>query len=675
MKKINLPVKNQSKNQSQKKPKFSLKILNKLEKVKNIERVKSKFFVFDCETWAREARPENFAFGCLYGYNYKKVFHSIEDFKNEIFSPEFKNKYIFVHFAEFDLNVLFGNIKTGLDREAIFNGSTFIMASHPATRLQNLDSETLKKKGKVYFADSLNIYKTSVLKIGEMLGYPKLEMNKNFGQGKVFKITDKEIEYCLRDCEIVWLALEKIFLEVQSVRPTVASLSMLYFRRFYQMYHIAYNSKVIDFFDSYYGGRVEAFKLGKTNSYKYDINSMYPFIGSQAVFPNPKFIRISPSSDLEGLLYDMKYYEGQAEIEIYHKKGNFGYLPLKHNGKLIFPTGVFSGCWCFPEIRFALKMGVIEILKVNKVLISQKQKTPFKDFYNDLYKKRLNASGIMKDVLKLISNGNYGKWAQKEKHREIYYDSIPFELVESLQKQGIPYELKMFNSVRMDCYLIIYNPASAIAVKDGYVVTFSNGQTAIIKDEKIYSRRELKNLVDTPKIHTIPVYSSYITSLARVYLLQNILKYQDKTVTYTDTDCICIEKPVETEDSMQLGKFKREKEILIEIRGNKNYTQFTPESHKDGVTVPEKTDIKIKGIPKKAIDISHTFDIQTRVLNKTGSWEFENFVKTKTAIRTQQKSGTIKIFKKHLSGKYDKRKIKKTGFTSPIHFTADPKIQ
>lgn len=364
------------------------KILSKLAEIKNHEKLLKKFFVFDCETFSREARPEGFAFCCMYGYNYRKVFHTIEDFQEEIFSGAFKNKYIFCHFAEFDLNVIFGNIKKHLDPSAVFNGSRFIIAN----------------REKVLFADSLNIYQSSVKEIGRILGIEKLEMDSRFGQGERFEYSEKEIEYCFRDCEVVWHALEKLFSMVQSVRPTLASLSMLYYRRFYMPFSFAYNKMSIRFFESYYGGRVEAFKIGKTFSLKYDINSMYPYVMTYAKFPNPKFVKQSYAKTVKSFLHDLKYYEGQANITVNHKKVNYGFLPVKKDGKLMFPTGKFSGTWCFPEIRFALKHKVIEILKVNEVLISCPMESPFKKFAFELYEKRLKAEGIEKTNLKLILN-------------------------------------------------------------------------------------------------------------------------------------------------------------------------------------------------------------------------------------------------------------------------------
>lgn len=596
-----------------------MKILNKLSLVKDLDKIRKKFFVFDVETYTRDARPEGFAVCCMYGFNYKKVFHSIEEFKEELFSGAFKNKYIFCHWAEFDLNAIFGNIKKELDRQAVFNGSRFIIA----------------QKDKVLFADSLNIYQTSVKSIGEILGINKLEMGSRFGTGKRFKVSDEEITYCYRDCEIVWLALEKIFTMVQSVRPTLASLSMLYYRRFYMPFSFAYNELSIKFFDSYYGGRVEAIKLGKTLSSKYDINSMYPYVMTYAKFPNPKFVKKSHASTPKGLLHDLKYYEGQATIKVKHKKNNFGFLPVKHNGKLVFPNGVFSGTWCFPEIRYALKMKVIEILEVNEVFISYPMESPFKSFATETYDKRLKSEGIEKNNLKLILNSLYGKWGQREKFKEIYFEEIPLDFIELLKENEIPFEIKIFNKVRTDCYLHIFK---AIKINKDY--------TEISLDDKGFAT----------KIHSIPAFSSYITSHARVYLLENVLKYQKQVVTYMDTDCVCLEKEVDILQSLELGAFKKEEEIIDEIFGNKNYSEI-----KKG-----KANRKIKGIPKKAEKLDGTYNILKKAINNDNTYEFSNIVKTKRAIRQNKDAGVWEIATRELKAVYDKRTVKPNGKTSPL---------
>lgn len=578
----------------------NLKILNRLKPLNDITKLKENFYVLDVETQGLFARSEKFIFGCMYGHNYKKVFYSIKEYHEELFSGRFKHKYIFAHNAEYDFTVLFDNIKQNLDREAIFNGSSFICA----------------KKDKVYFADSFNIYKTSVLKIGEMIGLPKLDLDNKFKDGISTNITHLDIQYCFRDCEIVYKALLNIFEFAQGVKPTLAGISMMYYKRFYMPHNFYYNEELCNsFFPAYYGGRVECFKIGKTFSYKYDVNSMYPYIMSVANFPNPRYLKESKKNTIEELLWALETREGYADIEVYHKKNNFGYLPFRHEGKLLFKNGMMRGSWCFPEIRLALKHKIIEIKHIFKIVHSYIMPSPFKKFSKELYKQRQTATGIKKENIKTISNSLYGKFGQRIKHREIYMDVLDIDLIETLQEKNIPYLIKNFNSERKDCYVHIFDQ-------------------------------------NKTKSNTIACFPAYITSLARCYLLEQMVKYKSYDITYCDTDCICVEKELPLVDSIELGMFKKEKEIITNLTGNKSYTQLLPDKTK-------KT--KIKGIPKHSWQ-----NVNSDSGFSENSYTFTRLIKTKQSIRNNLLSGMPIDVTKELKNVYTKRTVLKNGKTKPL---------
>ena len=557
----------------------------------------------------------------LYGHNYSQTFTDLEELKNTLlYSGKFKGKYIFSHNAEFDLTVIFDNIRKNLDSGAVFNGSRLIFA---------------QKEG-VIFADSFNIFQTSVSALGKSLGFDKLETAETFingtHKGKAY-ITQDEIKYCERDCEIVYKCLLDIFTTVQSIRPTIAGLSLLYFRRFYQTNDIAYNELTQGYFDAYFGGRVECFKIGKTSSRKYDVNSMYPYIMESICFPNPKDCKEVNDPTDKFFKHVLKNYEGFAHCEVIHKKTKYGYLPIKKDGKLIFPNGQFSGYWCFPEIRKALKDGVVTIVKVFKVNYSYRIESPFKEFAKDLYVKRTQVEGFQKTVYKSLLNNLYGKFAQREKFKEFYLPYVDFELDEILKEKGLPYQWKHFSKNREDCLLI--------------VSTELNLQIKVNKKFDNY-KFEFKNKFDSEKnkIHTIPLFSAYITSAARVYLLENILKYDKFTPTYCDTDSIAVEKLIPIQNSLVLGKFKKENEVIKEIFGNKAYVEFDTKNN------TEKE--KIKGIPKKAVKI------------KNKNYKFVKLIKTKQSIRQNLKSGEQITVEKNLKLIYDKRIVFTNGETEPI---------
>jgi hypothetical protein len=253
----------------------------------NIDDIKDKFFVFDTETTSLEPQPKNFVFGVIYGWNFHKVIKSVEAFKTEFALTKYSKKYIFAHNAEFDLLTIFGNIITEIDNNAVFNGK-FITAKYKD----------------ITFGDSMNIYPTSVEKIGLMLGSEKHKNAKVKGESLTKKnITKEDIEYCIQDCKIVYEALLEIFETIGDIKLTLASLAMFQFRYKYLPENIMFLDIVDEFYESYYGGRTEAFKLGKTDSYVYDINSLYPFIMKDLYFPDIKHLKKFTNVDVKYLLY------------------------------------------------------------------------------------------------------------------------------------------------------------------------------------------------------------------------------------------------------------------------------------------------------------------------------------------------------------------------------------
>lgn len=559
--------------------------------------INSSFFVLDIETNGLIAQPEAFVFACLYGYQTELYFYDIESLKKEFLKHKYKGKYIFVHNAEFDYNVLFGNIITGLDKSAIYNGSSFIMATN----------------GVCKFADSLNIYKTSVKELGKIVGLEKLEIEQSYLKGKVIEITEQMKEYCKRDCNIVYLALQEIFNFVGSIKPTLASLALALFKNKYLEYDLDYESDFTDlFFNSYYGGRCEAFKIGKTNACYYDVNSMYPWAMKQ-IYPNPKKFKYEKNISEKRFFFLSKYYEGLAFVRLFHVEHYFGFLPVKYQNKLLFPTGKIEGWYNLNELRFAIEHGVITNIECIEIYYSTEiLESPFINYIDSLFEIKNNSEGIERTNAKLFLNSLYGKFAEKEKKEKTYYDEIPLELLSKYDSLGINYDVQMFNSERLDCYI------------------------------------ETESTNKDKKTHVIPMFSSYITSYARIKLLTYLLKWQKYNPVYCDTDSIMLEHEPDYISSNDIGEFKREKEIITEIKGLKNYTYL-----KDG-----KENKKLKGVPSKA-----------EKTENENEYKYIKLVKAKSAIRRKQKTGSQEIIIKKISNNYDKRKIiDNFGNTKPIHF-------
>lgn len=561
---------------------------------KDIDKIKFNFFVFDVETTKLSPMPKNFVFGVIYGWNFHKVIYSVDDFKKEFKKKKYINKHIFAHNAEFDLTTIFGNIFKHLDNSAIFNGK-FIKA----------------ESNKVTFADSLNIFPASVEKIGETVGLKKLDNEKVKGEKLSKKnISESDIKYCIRDCEIIFNALLQMFEYVGAIKLTLSSLALFNFRNKFLKENIFYSELVDKFFDSYYGGRTEVFKLGQTNSKVYDINSLYPYVMQNMYFPDVKNLKHETKVDLKFLFYALKNYEGMTTIEIIHKDNYLGFLPYRHNNKLCFPVGHFTGTWNFNEIRFALKHNIIDILKVHDIIYANPIFTPFNEFVTFHYNKRLESENELEKLIeKLLQNSLYGRFGMREKFKTTYYDNIPFELIAELDKTESFYSLKTFNEQRNDCFLVTQN-------------------------------EQFKN-----SFFAIPTWSSYITSQARIEILKGLLQNINNNIVYCDTDSIFLESDFIGRIDKDIGSYKLESKTVLEIRGLKNYVLIDSDGNIKEV---------IKGISRNSKKLSE------------GRYKIKKYYKTKQSLRQNKETGEQFEQVKELKHKYDKRIVLTNGQTKPI---------
>lgn len=568
------------------------------------------FFVFDTETgdtlengdvkWKLDARPESFIFGCVFGKGYKKVIRSVKEFQSEFQHPRYKGKKVFAHNAEYDLNAIFGNIYQ-FDNEAIFNGR-FICATN----------------GNCTFADSLNIYKASVADIGEKLGYPKLKLGEDDYVSKG-GYTQKDIEYCMRDCEIVWFALVKIFEEAGAIKITQASLSLTLFRQRYLTMPIAHDPESTAFFwDSYLGGRCEAFYIGNVQAQVIDVNSTYPSVMLESYFPDPGKITFEENVKLSRAKIIMAGFEGCIYATVIHKKSWIGFLPVKQDQKLIFPVGTFSGCWNFNEFKFALDAGMIEVKHIERIVYAPRIESPFKYYVENLYRQRFATDDPLEiERIKIFMNSLYGKFGSRKKEQNIYLPDwrASAKLIKEHQKNRTFIDLMLFNADRDDAFLIVKSKMDMGANAMSY---------------------------------SIPCFASYITSGARVKLLKKGLELYEKGMNpvYCDTDSWFYNSDKILPDEKQLGGWKLEGKIVTAIHGLKNY------EFEDKKTGEKKR--KLKGVPKNAKQISER------------KFEFLSMVRTKESFRRNIDSGIFEKKQKVLNLKYEKREVKKDGSTEPI---------
>jgi hypothetical protein len=144
--------------------------------------------------------------------------------------------------------------------------------------------------------------------------------------------------------------------------------------------------------------------------------------------------------------------------------------------------------------------------------------------------------------------------------------------------------------------------------------------------------------------HTIPSFSSYITSYARIELLKMFIKYKDSGIVYCDTDSIFTTKKLNIENSDKLGELKIENKTITDIRGLKNYSYISDNKKRD----------KIKGVPKNAEMIDYS------------QFRYMTLIGTKEGLRRNKQSGINTERIKIIKNKYDKRIVDANGNTTAI---------
>ncbi len=560
-----------------------------------------KFCVIDIETKGLNATPDAFIFGCLYADNgkYKKVFHSHSEMKKFLLSSKNPFKYVYAHNAEYDFTCLFDNIITKLDNKALFVGSSFISA----------------KYNDINFCNSLPILKSSAEQLGKNLGVEKMILADKFKDAKIgdtVEVNEYDIEYCYRDCEIIYIFLEKVFSHTKKIKPTIASCAMEVFRKEFLKRTFIKNPHNELFRQSYYGGRVECFRFGKIDGiHKYDINSLYPYACTIMTFPD--FNKLKSGKNLDKKYFQniiLKNYEGCVNVTVEHKPNFVGVLPFRNEGnkELIFPCGIFSGWYNFNELRYAISTGLVEIKVVKEYVYAPKiQFTELREYMLFFYRQKDNTEGAEKMINKFFLNALTGKFAQRNYGEKTYFSDYRkgLEFVRKLPKK-CTFKIHTFSEHRSDIFVEVFNPY-----------------------------RENKSSWN------IPTISSYITSQARIIMLPFFLHNQ-KYLCYTDTDSLVMTRPLHKKfisDNM-LGFFKKEAENNIEIFGNKHYKSI----------INNETVQHIKGVGR----------------NFTQSGDFFTFVKmvrTKESIRGDKQAGIFVEVVKHLSKRYTKRKLLKNNKT------------
>ena len=413
--------------------------------------------------------------------------------------------------------------------------------------------ELVRDTSRVYVGSRLI---TARLKVGGKQGIPvwdatnlvrgsleewikNLDMEEKYGIRKL-SLDNLEMR-CMYDAKATyylfkWLEDTMVYEFKIPLKLTIGACARELYRRHFQKIDMVRNNQFLNDFErkAYRGGRCEVFKRGKYRVKSYDVNSMYLSIMRDVDIPIPQSAQYYDS----GSGFDVDKV-GVVHCRVEVPEQIIAPLPY-YDKKLIFPTGIFDGYWCTPELREALKYGV-KIIEVYEYIEYEETAPIFREYAEFIWKKRQEHKGKgdknLDYMYKTLGNSLYGKYGERN-------------------ESGGWIKL---NDWQGDI--------------EGY-----NIREYIDGEKYIYVGKEP---VDSK--HTFPIIPAWITTHARLKLLRE-MKKREKYVVYCDTDSIHILStcPNPIEDSKELGGwgFEYEKEQIY----------YRPKFYGE----------KRKGVPKRA---------------------------------------------------------------------------
>lgn len=424
---------------------------------------------------------------------------------------------------------------------------------------------------------------------------------------------------CLADCKIVLEALdvvEKMFEERGGLLKTTFSSSTLTVvqaslrkRGVKLPQHIARNKEYVwaNKYSraAYFGGRVEVFHhIPPWLIAEDDINSSYPWSMTQEL---PLFYQTYVLGHLaHQVLMEHPSVHGIVNAKVSVPKADIPVLPYRpDSGGVYFPYGDWEGVFTAVELRYAMRFGV----KVEATGFAVFESGfPFSDFVKDLFSIKQTSTGALREFVKYLLNGCYGKFGEHPERERI--------VVAPSEREALEYMLS-----HDGCRQIDDERAPCLIAKE-------------------YERW-------APHSHF--ALASYVTAYSRMKLHQEMLAC--KGLAYVDTDSVHSEEWM-GEHSADLGQMKRVEEKGERVEGCKSL-YYAPKIYK--IVTPQGKVIKAsKGFP---IDL----DFDEIVAGRDVS------VSKMRMAKSQLKKSSTEVLReknlKHWNGHSSKRKPHEDGST------------
>lgn len=584
------------------------------------ERYPKRIIVFDTEAFRGEIKDgievQTYRLGVMRFVKLSKTLDILEDETEYIYDgkalqcaiEQYSRKdaclYVYAHNIKYDLQL--SGILTGFLEDG-WKIKTFVMDDPPTFIRIN------KNRTSIIFVDTFNYWQSSVEVMGKQLGISKLTMPDASETIEAWK------EYCKRDVDVLmnYLLSFMRFLrdnDLAGLGLTLASQAFRSYRHKFMQHlihlHSDDNATKLERL-AYSGGRVEAYYIGtlpEQDYYKLDINSMYPYVMKEKLYPY-ELVGYSENVDLSRFKQLLDEYYCIATVKLNTPENCF---PYKGKSKLTFPVGEFQTTLHDIELRYALERGYITHVSSLAIYHYTDIFSEYVDyFYNQKIEAEKQGNQVNRQQAKILMNSLYGKFGQRNNSSYIIANTSDI-------KYGriTGYSEKLGCNVTVNC------------LGDDMEVSYKEGEAP----------------------YSFPAIAGAVTAYARMYLYRLMQEAKQENVYYCDTDSLIvnstgIQSIQHLIHNTQLGLLKIEGQSThLIILGAKDYT-FDLE-------------VKHKGIPKKAIELS------------PNKWEYQQFRGAKTWLSSGM-TPNVEVYTrtKERKSKYDKGKINPDNTVSPWIFT------
>ena len=302
---------------------------------------------------------------------------------------------------------------------------------------------------------------------------------------------------------------------------------------------------------TYKGARTECFFRGKELSdrklYKYDINSMYPYLMKTLAVPTKFILALTNTKKFDRVINGINKngqtthtYLCRVNLRIRNNGENFyGFegIPIKGKG-LCFPVGKHNNIWLWKEqLEFAIERGWTSYKEIQELHIYESNKI-FEKYIDRLYKMRQDykedGNKIYERLVKLLMNSLYGRFGMKASGNwkpctdEVFLNSVGAKTKRNKHSTNIhdgeEDEIRHYHRCDDDVWYQ-YHPAT-----------------------QTYNK------------NSVPQIAHFITSMGRLMLTKTFYEVMKKggRVYYCDTDSMITD--IFYEHSKELGRWKKEGE-------------------------------------------------------------------------------------------------------------------